>query len=365
MAIATLASLLLLGASIPPPPPVDGERPLVAWLPGEVLCDGTAVQPVTMRRPLTTLGWSRMPVAESVTVRFRIDAEGRPLSIDTKSARNTYPSQDIAPSLAASRFASGAPRTGCEIRYRQAITPLADAPVADIVSYSLAPESGPLPEAGWARLSPAGSDCRRPPEILVRVSPEFRTLPGTPGVRDWVLLGHDIDARGRPREVQTLYSTGNGALNAAAGKAMRNWRFVAGRRTGCLNPFWRAALPLPAPDGPDPESLRPAGATCPVDSAWQRPPVLTYPSAFQRRGIEGWAIVAYDVAPWGEPGNIRVLASEPADTFGQQAEQVIRSARKPPSDRGAVGCIERVRFVMGPRDGMEGQDGVPPPSSAP
>ena len=34
------------------------------------------------------------------------------------------------------------------------------------------------------------------------------------------------------------------------------------------------------------------------------------------RAIEGWAVIAFDVAPWGGTGNVRVVASEPAADFG-------------------------------------------------
>ena len=63
-------------------------------------------------------------------------------------------------------------------------------------------------------------------------------------------------------------------------------------------------------------------------------------------------MVAYDVAPWGEPGNIRVLASEPAEAFGTQAGNVIRTARLAPTQAGHTGCVDRVRFVMGPEGGV-------------
>jgi TonB family protein len=73
--------------------------------------------------------------------------------------------------------------------------------------------------------------------------------------------------------------------------------------------------------------------------------VLRFPEPYRRRAIEGWAVVTYDVAPWGEINNIQVKASQPSADFGAQAVTVLRSARVKPGP-GAVGCVERVRFVM-------------------
>ncbi|MDP1027977.1 TonB family protein [Sphingomonas sp. KR1UV-12] len=358
--VAALTLIAVPAAAIPPAPPTTtnpADRPLIAWLPGPVRCAGEVANPVTMRRPLTALGWNGMTAAPApVVVRFAIDAAGRPVSIARAEQISAVMAQDIEPSLAASRFAAGAPRQGCEVRYTLRITPMDATPVEDLASYTVAPDSGPLPQAGWDRLHPAGSTCFDPPrpQPLVRVLPEFGTLPATPGVRDWTLVGYDLDARGRPIEVRTVHGTGNRVLDAAGIKATRASRFTAGARTGCRYPYWRAPATLAAPEGPDPETLRPAGATCPDEGgAWTTPPRLSYPEPWRRRGIEGWAIVAFDVAPWGEPGNLRILASEPAEAFGQQAEQVIRAGRKAAAPQGRSGCIERVRFLMPPRGAAE------------
>ncbi|RZM34116.1 MAG: energy transducer TonB, partial [Sphingomonas sp.] len=90
-------------------------------------------------------------------------------------------------------------------------------------------------------------------------------------------------------------------------------------------------------------------ATCPAGRDWTTPPILIFPEAYRRRSIEGWAIVTYDLAPWGEPGNIHAVAAEPSADFGAQAEAVVRGARLPASDRGATGCVDRVIFKIGQR----------------
>jgi len=172
------------------------------------------------------------------------------------------------------------------------------------------------------------------------------------------MVGYDLDAKGRPVNLRIVEGTGNRALDAASVKAMRGSRFTNGARTGCLYPFWRKPAPVAAPASPDKASLRPEGSNCPADRPWAVTPRLIYPTAYRPRAIEGWAAVAYDVAPWGDTGNIRVLASELATAFGQQAVQIVRLARKAPSRENAIDCVEIVRFVMG-KDDAEADDETP------
>ncbi len=190
--------------------------------------------------------------------------------------------------------------------------------------------------------------------MLLRAYPDWRGIDGTPGERGWWLGGFDLDPRGRPVRIETLASSGDPALDAAGRKALAASRHVAGRRTGCIYPYRQKAARLPAPPPPDSASFA-AAPDCPA-GAWARAPRLTYPDAWNRRSIEGWAVVQYDVAPWGEVGNVRAIASEPADAFGQQAEAVVRSARRAPSARGASGCIERVSFRIDPAQSAEGAE---------
>jgi TonB family protein len=339
--------------SVPPVAPVAGVQParspqmLLAWLPGEVRCDGIAVAPAAMRRPLTTLAWQEPGGARTVTYRFRIDPAGRPLSIARDGGGYAMQTEDIAPSLAASRFPVAADRRDCAITYTARSTPLVEAPVADLMSYAVNPLTGPLPRPGWDRIIPAGADCRAPraPRIRLRAYPDFDALPPTPGVRGWSMVGYDLDARGRPVRVRTAAGTRNPALDAAAVDAVRASRFTPGARTGCLYPYWQNPATIAAP--PLPDRIGTAGTTdgCPAGE-WVYRPTPVYPRPWHARGIEGWAVVAFDVAPWGEIGNVRVVASEPAAEFGQEALRLLRGARKPASATGHAGCIERVRFAM-------------------
>jgi TonB family protein len=336
------------------------QRTLVTWTPGAVECEGGAAvagQPV--RRPLNTLGWPTTvdrPAAK-VTITFDIDASGRPVSIRTKTS--PVLNADVVPALAASRFPATA-RQGCTVTYLSQAQPLATAPVADLISYSVSPMSGALPMQGWARIRSAGNCSDKPrQQPLVRAFPDFTKLPGTPGVRDWTLVSYDTDAGGKPVHVRTASSTGNATLDAQGVEALRKSRFTGGARTACAYPYWRAAAPLVAPAMPEKGAYQDGQpGTCPPQGAWTVAPRLRFPPAFARRKIEGWAILRYDVAPWGEIGNISVLEAQPAEDFGQQATQILRSAKAPPSAQGASGCVDRVKFVMPREDAQaDGKDG--------
>jgi TonB family protein len=346
----------LANASIqvtPPPPPIFTEhkqgarRQLLAWIPGEARCTGQGVAAVTIHRPMTTLGFSQQTKRKSY--HFRIDVQGRPLSIVQDEAPNWLSADDVEASLAASRFMAGSARSDCTIDYVMHATPIDAASAGELMAYSVSPMSGRLSSAAWKRMAPAGSTCLDMPRPapLNRAFPHFDALPATPGSRDWSMVGYDLDAKGRPVKPSIVGSTGSRALDAASIKAVRESRFTSGARSGCLYPYWRSLAPLAAPESPDPASMRPEGSSCIGDRPWAVQPKLVYPAAYRRRAIEGWAVVAYDVAPWGETGNIHVLVSEPAAAFGQQAVQIVRSARKVASSAGATGCVDIVRFAIG------------------
>lgn len=361
MVAAALAFLVVAAAPAIPPVPVStsaAERGLAIWMPGEVRCDGgTAVAGNPIRRPLVSIGWRGANNRQTVTLHFDIDGSGRPVSI-TREDQRFVPNDDIAPSLAASRFPAMA-RSACSVTYTPRIEPFATAPIADLVSYSVSPLSGRLPQQGWARIREAGN-CTDAPrqQPLTRTFPDFDKLPATPGVRDWSLIAYDTDASGKPVKVRVKTGTGNKALDQAGVEAMRKSRFTGGARTGCTYPYWRAPEVLPAPPMPDKSAFAPAG-TCPAGREWASAPVLRFPPAYNRRRIEGWAVVSYDIAPWGAVGNAKVLASQPSDDFGRQALQVIQSARAEPSQEGRSGCVERVRFAIQPKAAADDGDAEP------
>ena len=266
-----------------------------------------------------------------VTIDFTVAADGRPIDIRRVGASYTPNADDLARELAASGFAAGVPHRDCQVTYVATRTPIAMADVADLLSASI--DSRPSREA-IDRIKPANSDCLNPaPSSLLRGYPDFAKLKGSVGRLQWSMVKLDIDAAGKPTGIRTLTGTNDAALDQAGRDAVARSRFSGGKRTGCLSPYRKAAQPLPAPAAPEEQSFRPDGATCPVDLEWAVQPVLRYPDNYRKRGIEGWAIIAFDAAPWAATGNIRVLAAEPAADFGMAAVNIITSARLAPSNR--------------------------------
>lgn len=352
-----LLPAMLLAQVLLTPPPAPGvaegsvsprqQRSLVTWTPGEIRCRGTRLVPQLLERPLASLAWGTDPSGAPITYAFDIDSSGRTLNIRrTGKESRGYGSGEIAPALAASRFAAGQGYTDCSVAYTASQQSVETAPIGDLTAYSINAIAGPLPRGAWDRLY-AGSTCRdeRALGLKARVFPDFKAVPATPGVRDWSLIGYDIDENGVTTNVRTIDGTGNAALDRASEQAVAETRYYKGGVQGCRYPYWRTPAPLPAPPAPDEKDFQPAGSTCPDDHGWTVRPNLVFAETYRRRAIEGWAIVTYDVAPWGEIANIQVAASQPSEDFGKQAVAVLRSA-KAETRQGHVGCVEKVKFVM-------------------
>ncbi len=153
--IKTVAAALLVSfVPVASPQPViavntpapAAERSLIAWEPSEVKCRQGVVTPEFLERPLATLGWNTAAQTKPGAYIFDIDPSGRTTSIRkfVKDVRANG-SDDIAPSLAATRFAAGSGHSNCAIVYRQRQTGLSATPVADLTAYSVNAISGPLP----------------------------------------------------------------------------------------------------------------------------------------------------------------------------------------------------------------------------
>lgn len=333
---------------IPPPPPLvdagSSGPALIAWQAARITCsDGDL--PAAAVAPLPQSGWSEMRLVET-QYRFSVDGTGRPLDIRRPEAASFVQfTDDLAPALAASRFAQGAPRHDCRVTFKAVVTPLADVSPRDAMALAM---TGAAPrKAVWDRFLPAGTTCTDPgPAPLLRAFPDFARIPSLPGQRSWSMVGFDISASGKPLAPHLIGASGNAALDSAARDAVARSRFVKKARTGCLYYYWRDAATLTAPVMPDPADMRPKDANCPEQLHWLGQPNLQYPANYRRRAVEGWAVVAFDTAPWGETGNFSVLAAQPSADFGQAAINTLRPARLAGSNTGHVGCVERVRFEM-------------------
>lgn len=380
-----LAAIAAAQQSVPPPPGPPPPPPAVAaavssmptprpvlidYEATEVRCRGEVVRPSFVARPLPDSAWLREDQeAATYQIAFRIADDGRPLGISRPNRvgdEHRYGDQDdLAPALAAWRFPPGAERPGCVATFAPRAVAVADAPPAMLHRYVALPRTG---GAAWKavtdRLREESPGCfgSGPPRPLLQGYPDFDAIPQPPGAFSYSMIGFDIDASGVPAKVRVLSSDGNAAFDQASVAAIEKSRFAGGARTGCHYPYHRRqATPVEAPRPPERDTFVAADSRCDSKEPWAKTPVLVFPEAFRRRPFEGWAIVRYDVAPWGATGEIEVLASEPAAAFGEQARNVIRAATRASSAEGATGCVDRVLFKL-PRDGETPNAEAPPVS---
>lgn len=361
MLVSLLTAAAFHAAAQIPPPPVDAlseaqRTRFVSFVSGPVTCGGARIAPTAIEQPRSTLTYTAIQFAKrvpAITLTFAIDAGGRPIDIVDKVQERGgmgFDTSDIAPALAAWQFPRGAAQHGCRVTFTVEDPSLAEAPRRELTRYYITmPIDDPNRRRVFEQLRPADASCYDPtfPMPLMQVLPDPATIPQRAGTLGFAMIAFAIDHRGKPRDAHIETSTGNAVLEAKALRAMRRWRFPDGARQGCLFPFvsWTRE-PLEAPPPPDVAAYRPADADCPGRDEWARYPEMIYPQPFRRRSIEGWAIVRYDVASWGQLGNFAVLASEPAAAFGREAIAILETARKPPSKRGLYGCVQLVKFDM-------------------
>lgn len=367
-AIATSAAAQDRMSAVPsaivqvPPAPKAPESRLFEYVPGPVECAGVTVTPRSAERPFPVTGFAEPGAsAAPVTFTFRIDPDGRPLGIARGPAKTEIgplayvPNADVAPAFATWRFAPGSPRAKCRVTFKAEGRVASEAPLSLLQRYITAPHNrAPQERLLFKQMHPADSNCigANSPEIRLRAFPAFEKIPQAPGTWSYAMAGFDIDAGGKPINVRILSSDGNASLDRATLDAVRLSRFGPVAKHGCTYPYFRKPKePLGAPKAPDAASFAPADAKCPKDqTAWTSMPALRFPMGFQQRSIEGWAIIGYDVAPWGATGNVRVLAAEPAEMFGEEARSIVTAARQAPSQVGRSGCVDIVRFVMPSKD---------------
>lgn len=348
-AAASATAMQIAPPPLPTVPRIAPVRTLVSWQVDRVSCGGVDLPSAAIERPQSDFGWTNQTQVP-VVYNFTVNAAGRAIDIRRAGPARYVPnSDDLGPALAASEFAPGSARTDCQVIFSMHATPIADAAVQDLIAATVMPLSAP-PREAYQRIQ-SGGDCFNPaPAALLRAYPDFARLPVHPGKRAWSMVRFDIDSAGKPVAAKTLSSTGDQALDVASRDAVVKSRFATGKRTGCLYPYWRRASRLDAPEAADKATLRPEGANCPTEIEWATKPMLSYPANYRRRAIEGWAVISFDAAPWGQTGNFRVLAAEPAAEFGEAAINIIRAATVAKSGQGYTGCVERVRYVMARTD---------------
>ncbi|MCP9223689.1 energy transducer TonB [Erythrobacter sp. LQ02-29] len=341
----------LLG-SVPPPPPVavasDGvdTRGLIDFEAEGYSCEGTAVTPVRKAAILPIAMRPEVSLerdSQVQTVGFAIDAQGRTISI--RLPDGTY-GDDIAPALAATRFAAGTPRQACTARIVARYYPHDQIPRALAARYWTIPtRDRPRLETHALIAGPDGNCEKEPPRWLVRAQPDFDRVPVDPGALDFVAMTYSVDSAGRPRDIEARFTSGNAAFTQVGKRVMAQWRFQPGEaRAGCAYGYWSAPRsPLPPP----PLDPGPMKKECPDLHFAYMPELGPYfPRAFSQRSIEGIALLRFSVAPWGQIGDVEVVESQPAEAFGEAAMLLLPRARLDRSDAPRVGCTATIRFSV-------------------
>ncbi len=363
--LTLLAAAAAAQAGAPPaPPPPPAYRPhLIDYDAGEARCGGRVVPALVRVAPFTQASLVGPSAPRSIEMRFTLDADGRPLGISPSeftisSGYSFVPDADLTPAFSLWRFAGGRAGVACTMTFTPRTRPIADAPDADILRVSaLRGWSGATQRAVFDRIRQIDCGGARRPQALLRAYPDRARLPRQAGSPSYAVVGFDIDADGVPAQVAIVTSSGNAAFDRAAIDAAERGRYPGGQpRQRCTIPMLLGPTPVAAPPSPDTASFRPEGANCPDKIDWVQPFAKNYPDAFRRRSIEGWAVIGFDLAPWGTPGEIKILASEPAEAFGQQARRIIQSARAKPSASGARGCVTKIHFRMPAVEGADDDD---------
>jgi hypothetical protein len=358
---------------VPPPPPPRSPTHLAAphaaasgWGPHLVdyegataQCGGQVVAPLSAVAPFTQVARLGVDAPRSYEMGFTIGEDGRPLGITQRVAasgpKGYVQGNDLAPALSLWRFPEGVAGAACTMTFAARSVPLDRAAPADLYRVAALRMANPSEFQTVMQQIRKSGDCAGPgrPRMLLRAFVDDRRIPQTPGVPSYAVASFDVDADGVPQNPGIVASDGNRVLEAAASDAAARSRYVGNApRTRCTIPFGRpATVPVPAPPMP-PKAAYPEGR-CPEPVRWARPLNLEFPDAFRRRAIEGWAIVRYDLAPWGATGAVTVLASEPAADFGEQARRMIIAARAETSSSGAQGCIARVQYRMATPDDVD------------
>lgn len=271
------------------------------------------------------------------------DAENKTMRFNGKGLLESLATRGLMPSLRASLFAAGAPQSGCRVVYTPQYTESADLGREALAAMGAVPGLR-LTSAQLDRLG--GGDCNTVgwPAPLSRAFPDWRLISATPGARKWTSLSFDIDEQGVPANTTVIASSGDDVLDAEGLRALRESRFGGGPRKGCVTSWWRDPGIIPAAPGPDTSDFE-GYRSCDTLRTWATKPRLTYPQAYNQRGIEGWAVLGFDIGADGAIGNVTVLAAQPSEEFGASGKAVLQSGRFQPSEEVHTRCVETVRFV--------------------
>jgi TonB family protein len=318
-----------------------------------------------LNNPMAQIG----PQPSAYDVAFAIGADGRPLSLKVvRTGQPTMPfmspvNDPIGPLIIGTwRFSGHRAHEACHLHIEGQLVSMENATPPDIVA-AMGNSLMATNDNGWQTASspmlgaanvlikvllPAGGDCyktgRPHPSVLAFPDDDAVVEPG--GSRSWAILSYDVNSDGGPTNVRVAGSSGNASLDSQSLAAVTHSRFTRDARQGCITAFSHRGPSLKWPSEPP---LNEVSKNCPFDPKVERVTVSPfYPQGYRQRGIDGWALVKFDVAPWGDIGNIAVARAEPADDFGQAAVNLVRSTKQTPSEHGYTDCFAPVLFISPP-----------------
>jgi TonB family protein len=344
------------------PPDLRPEKILIeaGAAPREVTCaDGrvavaSAVEPVG-RVSITFAALHAENAEGRQQATFRIAPDGRTRDIhvtpqaQAPGVQVTLPDDDEA-ALAVWRFAPSAQgHQACHAEFRSRSEPLSEASPGELFPLIAAVNNpGAFAAALLDQAGLGGGSCLKEPraQVLEAHFPDPDTIPGEAGRPLWVIYRYDLDAHGRRVNVRRVAGETTPRFDQATRAALEAGRNQPKPRTGCMVVYRHAAAATPAPPVVRPTGLPDNDNTCPGGDLLTYPTPMAYPPRFAERGVEGWAFIGFDVAPWGAIGNAKVLASEPADAFGTYALNRLTLAKAKTPGRGYTNCVLPVHFKM-------------------
>ena len=350
----------------PPPPPVavrfgalgqPVENAVLRLPETESTCEGLAVQPL-YSETLPAQQAARQGESDAETVlSFSIAADGRTVDIRPADAA-PIAFATLQAGLAVWRFPAQA-RKDCRLTIRWRSVRLDEAETPDLLNYfAVTRDRGALRDAVAKRLGGDGADCgdrfggRRPDTV---VFPDFeKGRKPAPGGRSWSVTRWNIDAEGRATDVETLGSSGDADLDSEARRATAETRMHPGpARTGCVYNLYRSGETLAAPPMKPEDQREDPLQQCPATIAdrfsVRANPV--FPTVFRDRSVEGWALIRFDIAPWGQIGNASVIEAQPAAAFGVDALRLVQTSQATPGFEAGVRCVVPVRYTLQDDDG--------------
>lgn len=320
------------------------------YAPGaEVTCENQPVAPRYTTALVPVGARDLQASAESVRheIHFSIGLDGRPRDIATPPTSgaplNERAAQRNEATLAGWRFDEGA-RSGCRMTIAYSASTIEDAPVSLLGAYYGDNRIvGPLRETVGRRLAGADAACEDTAEARRHTTPDFNAPGKRPGVQDWTVVRWSTSAAGQVQDVEILASSGSDPFDAGVVSAMGSADLTPDApRKGCIYNWYRRGLTVAAPEMPVPPADEDRRCPASVLASW-RPNPSSGPDVFRERGIEGWALVRFDIAPWGEVGNVQLIDAQPAKAFGEAAVSMVRRGRAWRGE-GAIGCVQPIEF---------------------